>query len=174
MEALPVSCNRPVRGESHALSKLEIERLGSKADRKSTDRLRRQTERMTTERVSRIMGLIGKAANVVVQVEDPRTQHRIKYASAHDIRRGLAQRLINAGVSAETLKVVMRHKDFATTEKHSGAMRSAQSAGAEILSRLRPATENRAFVWGLVGGIKKAPQLSAEELIVLKSLLARL
>ncbi len=174
MEALPVTCSRPIQGGSHTLSKLEIERLGSKADRKSTDRLRRQTERMTTERVSRIMGLIGKAANVVVQVEDPRTQHRIKYASAHDIRRGLAQRLINAGVSAETLKVVMRHKDFATTEKHYGAMRSAQSAGAEILSRLRPATENSALVGGLVGGIKKAPQLSAEELSILKSLLARL
>jgi hypothetical protein len=59
---------------------------------------------MTRERVSRIIGLIGKKADVVVQVEDARTQHRVKYASAHDIRRGLAQRLINAGVSAETLK----------------------------------------------------------------------
>ena len=110
----------------------------------------------------------------MLQVEDARTQHRVKYASAHDIRRGLAQRLINAGVSAETLKVVMRHKDFATTEKHYGALRSAQSAGAEIVARLRPATEYSAFVGGLVGGTKKAPQLSAEELCVLKSLLARL
>jgi hypothetical protein len=88
-----------------------------------------------------------------------------------DIRRGLAQRLINTGVSAETLKVVMRHKDFATTEKHYGAMRAAQNAGAEIIARLRPATENSAFVGGLM---KKAPQLSAEELLALKSLLARL
>ena len=71
---------------------------------------------MTKDRVRRIIGLIGKKADVEDQVEDARTQHRVKYASAHDIRRGLAQRLINAGVSAETLKVVMRHKDFATTE----------------------------------------------------------
>ncbi|MCA9010620.1 MAG: hypothetical protein KDB01_12795 [Planctomycetaceae bacterium] len=58
----------------------------------------------------------------------------------------MAQRLINVGVSAETLKVVMRYKDFATTEKHYGAMHSAQSAGAEIIARLRPAADNGAFV----------------------------
>jgi hypothetical protein len=40
--------------------------------------------------------------------------------------------LINAGVSAETLMVVMRHADFATTQKFYGAMRSAQSAAAEV------------------------------------------
>ena len=70
--------------------------------------------------MSRIIGLIGKKADIVVQVEDPRTHHRVKYASAHDIRHGLAQRLINAGVSAETLKVVMRDRDFSTTEKYYG------------------------------------------------------
>jgi len=114
--------------------------------------------------------IIGKKADIVVQLEDPRTHLRIKYASAHDIRRGLAKRLINAGVSAETLKVVMRHTDFATTEKYYGAVKSAQNAGAEILARLSPACKNTP----LVGGIKIAPQLSAEELSVLKSLLARL
>lgn len=129
---------------------------------------------MTKDRVSRIIGLIGKKADVVVQVEDARTQHRVKYASAHDIRRGLAQRLINAGVSAETLKVVMRHKDFATTEKHYGAMRSAQSAGAEIIARLRPANENSAFVGGLVGGHGSNAGLTSGELSALKSLLSKL
>ena len=174
LEAAVVKCARPVRGAGHIVSKSEIEGLRRRADRKSTDRLRRQPARMSRERVSRIIAMIGRKAEVIVQVEDARTQHRVKYASAHDIRRGLAQRLINAGVSAETLKVVMRHKDFATTEKHYGAMRSAQSAGAEILARLRPTAENSAFVGGLVGGIKKAPQLSAEELLILKSLLAKL
>ncbi len=66
--------------------------------------------------------------------------------------------------------MVMRHKDFATAEEQYGAMRSAQSGGAEIIARLRPASENSAFV----GGIKIAPQLSAEELLILKSLLAKL
>ena len=44
----------------------------------------------------------------------------------------MAQRLINAGVSAETLKVVMRHRDFATTERFYGARKQAQSAAAEM------------------------------------------
>jgi len=173
MEQFSISGNRPNQN-GRPLSESQIERIRSKADRKPTDKLRHETVRMTKEHVSRIIGLIGKKADVVVKVEDARTQHRVKYASAHDIRRGLAQRLINASVSAETLKVVMRHKDFATTEKHYGALRSAQSAGAEIIARLRPATETSAFVGGLMGGMKKAPQLSAEELSVLKSLLAKL
>ena len=125
MDVLEIACQRPTQAGGQVISAKEVERLRSHGDRKSTDRLRHDTDRMTKDRVSRIIGLIGKKADVVVQVEDARTQHRVKYASAHEIRRGLAQRLINAGVSAETLKVVMRHKDFATTEKHYGAMRSA-------------------------------------------------
>ncbi|MFZ9092188.1 MAG: tyrosine-type recombinase/integrase, partial [Planctomycetaceae bacterium] len=81
--------------------------------------------RMTSEHVSRVIARIGQQADVVVQNDDVRSGRRKKYASAHDLRRGLAERLINAGVSAETLKVVMRHKDFGTTEKHYGAHRSA-------------------------------------------------
>ena len=134
--------------------------------------------RLTVEHVSRVIARIGRQANVVVQQANARTGRRKKFASAHDLRRGLAERLINAGVSAETLKVVMRHKDFGTTEKHYGAMRSAQSAGQEVLSRLSPtqqvSPQNSELVGGLVGGQKKAPQLSAEELLVLKSLLAKL
>jgi hypothetical protein len=52
-------------------------------------------------------------------------------------------------------------------------MRSAQSAGAEIIARLRPANENSSFVGGW-GRIKKAPQLSAEEILIVKSFLAKL
>lgn len=173
MKHLNISGDRPNQ-DSQPLSDLEIERLRANADRKPTGKLRRPTVRMTKERVSRVISVIGKKANVIVQVEDSRTHQRVKYASAHDIRRGLANRLINMGVSAETLKVVMRHKDFATTEKHYGAAKSAQHAGAEIISRLRPSTGNSAFVGGLMGGTNEAPKLSAEELSVLKSLLARL
>ena len=170
---LKISGDRLIQ-DCRPISESEIERFRANADRKPTDKLRHVTVRMTKERVSRIISLIGKKADVVVQVEDSRTHHRVKYASAHDIRRGLAQRLINIGVSSETLKVVMRHKDFATTEKHYGAVRSAQNAGAEIVARLRPAVDNSAFVGGLMGGQCKVPQLSAEEKLILKSLLARL
>lgn len=81
-------------------------------------RMTRSAERFSVERVSRIICRIGEAAGVIVQHADNRTGQRKKFASAHDIRRGCAQRLINLGVSAETLKVIMRHASFSTTEKH--------------------------------------------------------
>ena len=160
--------------ENTVMTENQIERLRSRAERCPGSPIRRTENRLTKERVGRVIGLIGMEADIVVQLEDSRVQRRKKFASAHDIRRGLAQRLINAGVSAETLKVVMRHKDFATTERHYGALRSAQSAAAEIATQLAPSTENSALVGGLVGGHKKTPPLSAEELLSLKSLLARL
>ena len=135
--------------------------------------MRKSSQRLTKERVGRVISKIGEAAGIVVQVEDSRLTKRQKFASAHDIRRGVAQRLINHGVSAETLKVIMRHKNFATTERHYGAIRSAQKAAAEIATKLS-STQNIAFVGGLVGGIKKAPQLNAAELEVLKSLVSKL
>ena len=101
---------------------------------------------------------------IVVRQEDERTGRRRKFASAHDIRRGFAQRLINLGVSAETLKVVLRQRDFATTEKFYGAIRSAQSAAREVRGKLAPASDSPALVRGLVGGHEKAPRLSTEEL----------
>ena len=164
-----IPSERP-RPENGVVPANQVQRLRSRAERCPGDPVRRATERLTKERVSRVIGLIGMEAGIVVQMEDPRVQKRKKFASAHDIRRGLAQRLINAGVSAETLKVVMRHKDFATTERHYGALRSAHSAAAEISTRLTPSADSSAFV----GGIKKAHDLSAEEVMILKSLLARL
>ncbi|MCA9120188.1 MAG: site-specific integrase [Planctomycetaceae bacterium] len=128
---------------------------------------RRSTQRLTKERVSRIITEIGKAAKVVVRDEDEEAGLRVKYASAHDLRRGCAQRLINAGVSAETLKVVMRHKDFRTTERFYGATRAAQSAANEINEKLAAECKKNE----LVGGHEKAPRLSAEELRKLKALL---
>lgn len=88
--------------------------------------------RLSKERVGRVIGEIGRRAGIVVQQADTRTRKRLKYATAHDIRRGCAQRLINAGVSAETLKLVMRHSDFSTTERFYGATRNVQSAANEL------------------------------------------
>ena len=87
------------------------------------------------------------------------------------MRRGCAQRLINSGVSAESLKVVMRHREFATTERHYGATRSAQAAAGELHERLTTNATNEALVGGLMGGPTDAPCLSATELMKLKSLL---
>lgn len=93
-------------------------------------------DRMTKQHVSRVISRIGRKANIVLQLDDARLGKRKKYASAHDIRRGLGCRLIDHGVLAETLKVIMRHKDFATTERHYGAVRSAESAAKEIAAKL--------------------------------------
>ena len=77
----------------------------------------------------------------------------------------------NLGVSAETLKVVLRQRDFATTEKFYGAIRSAQSAAQEVRGKLAPSCDASAFVRGLVGGHEKAPRLSTEELRKLKEVI---
>ena len=91
---------------------------------------------------------IGQEAGVVVRQPDEETGQRIKYASAQDLRRSLAERLINSGVSAETLMVVMRHKDFATTKKFYGATRAAQSAATEIHRKLTSHVDSDALVGG--------------------------
>ncbi len=150
-----------------------VARTRNRAQR-GTGTKRHYPERMTKEHVGRIVAKIGKAAGIVVRSEDKRTRTRVKYASAHDIRRGCAQRLINAGVSAETLKVVMRHADFTTTEKYYGAMRSAQAAATEVRKKLSPNAASDALVGGLMGGHEKTPQLSTEEFLKLKCLLERL
>jgi integrase len=133
-----------------------------------------RTERPETDFVSRIVSRIGETAGIVVRQEDQRTGSRVKYASAHDLRRGCALRLMNAGVSAETLKLVMRHRQFSTTEKFYGAIRSAQAAAVELTQVLNPNFQSRELVGGLVGGNSGAPQLSSVELAKLKSLLASL
>ncbi|MCG6154665.1 tyrosine-type recombinase/integrase [Rubinisphaera margarita] len=108
----------------------------------------RRGERLSADAVSRTIAKIGKEAGVVVTKENKATGVRAKYASAHDLRRGCAARLINSGVSAETVKVVMRHADFATTEKHYGAIRSAQAAGDELQKKLIVSDSESALAGG--------------------------
>ena len=151
------------------ISKSDISALRKNAKKRRSRTAKRSKSRLTPARVGRIISKIGKAADIVVQQDDDRTGRRKKFASAHDLRRGCAQRLINAGVSAETLKVIMRHSNFTTTEKHYAAARSAQSAARELVERL----EN-AKITPLVGGKEEAPQLTTKELQKLKSLLETL
>ena len=120
---------------------------------------------LLTERVGRVISMIGEKAGIVVRTKDKEAGHRVKYASAHDLRRGCALRLINAGISAETLKIVMRHRDFSTTERFYGATRAAQSAAQEIHEKLLGADDKTATT------IQTSSDLSAEELRKLKALL---
>lgn len=117
---------------------------------------RNKQHRPSKAHVSRVISQVGEHAGIIVHLEDERQSTRRKYASAHDLRRGCAQRLINAGISAETLKLLLRHKDFATTEKFYGAMRSAQAAAKEVQQRLAIfSAENPSLVGGLMGEKRK-------------------
>lgn len=129
--------------------------------------------RMTVERVGRIICKIGKAARVIVRKEDKATGQKTKYGSAHDLRRSCAERLANAGISAETLRVVFRHRDFATTEKFYGAKRKAQAAGNELQVVLAGCKKNQ-LVGGLVGGLEALAAIDPEKLKKLTALLETL
>jgi len=104
---------------------------------------------LTTEHVSRVICKIGKAANVVVQQADEPKGKRVKYASAHDLRRGCAARLIKLGVSAESLQVIMRHEDFAATQRFYSGTKAAQSAAAEVYAKLGAGSKDSELVGGL-------------------------
>ena len=86
-----------------------VEQLRQRAARKKHQN-RAASGRLTRERVSRVIAQIGEEAKVVVRQPDKETGRRIKYASAHDLRRSCAERLMNLGVSAETLMVIMRKR----------------------------------------------------------------
>ena len=125
---------------------------------------------MTRERVSRVIAQIGEEAKVIVRQPSKESGRRIKYASAHDLRRSFAERLINAGVSAETLMVIMRHKDFATTRKFYGAKRAAQSAAIEIHQKLVIGEKAEE----LVHEVEQLGKFTAEEMRTLKRIVRSL
>lgn len=147
------------------IPKKAVRELRSRAQQHLAKMQIASSRRLTKEHVGRVISRIGKEAGIVVQQEDAETGRRLKYASAHDLRRGCAKRLINAGISAETLKVIMRHEDFATTEKFYGATREAQSAAAEVCEKLAAVTKTART------GEEPGLQLSADELKKLKALL---
>ena len=138
-----------------------ITKIRKRSERNRDWPARRAERRLSKDRVSRIISQIGGNANIVVQQPDVETGRRLKYASAHDIRRGCAARLINSGVSSETLKLVMRHRSFATTERFY-ATRSAQAAADELRQKLSG---------NAVGEISEPLELSKDEQRKLKALL---
>ncbi len=167
----------PNRGKAGAkaakVSTDEVAVLAARAVKRLTHQVRRGSGRLTTERVSRIICKIGKEANVVVQKTDEELGKRIKYASAHDLRRGCAARLINLGVSAESLQVIMRHEDFATTQKFYSGTKEAQAAAAEVYEKLA-GYKKSGLVGGLVGGNPLNLALTPEQQKKLKALLESL
>ena len=74
--------------------------------------------RLQSDWVSTVISRIGRAARVVVDPGNPAKEKPPKYASAHDLRRSCAERLLDAGVPAAHVQRVMRHASFETTRRH--------------------------------------------------------
>jgi len=68
--------------------------------------------------VGKVIARIGQKAGVVVVPADPTRDKPAKYASAHDLRRSCAERLLDAGVPPQVVQMVLRHASFATTRKY--------------------------------------------------------
>ncbi len=84
-------------------------------------------QRPDAEWVGKVITRIGKAAGVVVQAA--RGERKPKHASAHDLRRSCAERLVSAGVPEREVARVLRHASVETTRKHYAPGTVQQSAG---------------------------------------------
>jgi len=77
---------------------------------------RRETgDRLSRDRVSRIISRIGKAANV--KVHTFYRSGKVKFASAHDLRRSFGERWA-ARIMPAVLQQLMRHESIDTTMKY--------------------------------------------------------
>ena len=77
---------------------------------------------------------IGKAAGVIVTPADDATQRPVKYASAHDLRRTCAERMLDAEVPPLVICRILRHASWETTRRHYAPGDIQKDAG--ILKRL--------------------------------------
>jgi integrase len=90
-------------------------------------------QRPNAEWVSKVISRVGKASGVVVR---PAVGFGVaKYASAHDLRRSCAERLVAAGVPEREVARVLRHADVSTTRKHY-APGTVQDSAAILRKRL--------------------------------------
>ncbi len=84
-------------------------------------------QRPDGEWVGKVISRLGEAAGVIVRpaVGDGKR----KYASAHDLRRSCAERLVAAGVPEREVARVLRHSSIDTTRKHYAPGSVQESAG---------------------------------------------
>jgi integrase len=75
--------------------------------------IRGRTSELRSDRVGRLVSKIGEKAGVRVYT-DPRDPERVKYASAHDLRRAFGERWA-ARIMPAQLKELMRHESIETT-----------------------------------------------------------
>ena len=98
-------------------------------------------ERMRADTCSKLLCRIGERSKIQVAIFKPRegeTEPRIKYASAHDLRRSFADRWTEV-VTEEQLMEMMRHKNIKTTriyyaKKRAERVEQALNAAMQQLS----------------------------------------
>jgi integrase len=93
--------------------------------------------RPKAEWVGKVISKIGQKANVVVHPGNKATRRPAKYASAHDLRRGLIDRLAETDLSAQIVQRVARHANFETTQRHY-AKGDVQKDAAKLRVALAP------------------------------------
>jgi hypothetical protein len=82
-----------VRRGAGAIPEQQLVELRKRTTSQTTFEARRKSTRLTKERVGRVISLIEEKAGIIVRQDDERAGHRVKFASAHDLRKGCAQRL---------------------------------------------------------------------------------
>ncbi len=84
-------------------------------------------QRADAEWIGKVITRIGKAAGIAVRpaVGDDDA----KWASAHDLRRSCAARLVSAGIPEREVARVLRHASIETTRKHYAPGTVQESAG---------------------------------------------
>jgi integrase len=88
----------------------------------------------SADRASRLISEIGELARVVTGV-DPQTGEK-RHATAHDLRRSFAQRLVEKRLPSDLLQVLMRHADIKTTKAHY-AEAAADQLADDVLKALQ-------------------------------------
>jgi len=86
-------------------------------------------ERLSTERVGKIISKIGRRAGIVVDEGNRRTGSGPKYASCHDLRRTFATKLYESDLPPELIRKLMRHADIRTTERFYLTSNTQKDAG---------------------------------------------
>ncbi len=84
-------------------------------------------ERSNPDWIGKVISAIGEKAGIIVLPEAGDVP--AKYASAHDLRRSCADRLVAAGVPELEVAAVMRHASVETTRRHYAPGNVQRSAG---------------------------------------------
>ena len=74
------------------------------------------------------------------------------------------------GVSAESLQVIMRHEDFATTQKFYSGTKEAQAAATEVYEKLAAGCRKSELVGGLPLNLALTPEQQRKLKALLESL----